>query len=151
MVGVGLRQAGPHVALPIVVDASITLSWLLPDEQRSEAQAAIRQVRGDVGLAPAGWPIEVTNGLLLAERRQRITPEQTDALLARLRAVAIRVAEAPDRTSVDAILSLAREHRLTAYDASYLELALRERAAIASLDDRLKAAARRAGVGIVGG
>jgi predicted nucleic acid-binding protein len=137
--------------VPFVLDASAVLAWYLPDEQDDDANAAYDRLAQDNGLAPAGWPGEVVNGILLAERRRRSTPDATARALVHLQALPIRVAPAiVDETWAD-VLDLARQHNLTAYDAAYLELAIRERAALATLDDDLAAAARRAGVALVVG
>ena len=97
-----------------------------------------------------GWPTEVANGFLVAERRGRLTVAETVRSLARLSALPIRIVPAASDAVWDRVLDLAREHDLTAYDAAYLELAIRERAALATLDSALRSAAHRAGVPIVG-
>jgi predicted nucleic acid-binding protein len=137
--------------MPFALDASTTLAWFLPDEGSDVADQALDRLTRETALVPVGWPGEVANGFLVAERRGRLTPEQTARSLAALDALPIRIVPTPSEPTWDPLLDLARQHGLTAYDAAYLELAIRERAALATLDDDLRAAARRAGVALVGG
>jgi predicted nucleic acid-binding protein len=124
--------------MPVVLDASVTAAWILPDEQTPNALQARNLAIGEGALVPAHWWYEVRNTLLMAERRQRTTAAGIATALASLRMVPI-VSKAP---AGDArIFELARRHRLTFYDAAYLELALRETVALATLDDRLAGAA----------
>jgi predicted nucleic acid-binding protein len=89
--------------------------------------------------------IEVWNLLLMAERRQRITLDQCNRLLTGFEAVQLRIGWTEDAL---AVLALARRHRLTAYDALYLDLALREGAALATHDRRLAEAAVAEGIAL---
>lgn len=127
----------------------MTLAWLIDDEHSDQAERIRDELIRVGGLAPSGWPVEVANGLLVAERRRRIHPERSASVLGELRTLPIQVARPPDEAIVDATLAVARYYNLTAYDAAYLELAIRERAPLATLDDRLAAAARQAGIRIV--
>ena len=90
---------------------------------------------------------EVRNILIVSERRQRVTEAETRAFLQRLAAFPNTEDHAPDEEEV---MRLARLHKLTVYDAAYLELARREGAPLATLDDALAAAARKEGVALVG-
>jgi predicted nucleic acid-binding protein len=137
--------------VPFALDASTTLAWFLPDEASATADQALDRLTGETALVPPGWSGEVANGFLVAERRGRLTAVETARSLARLSALPIRVVPTPFDAVWDRALGLAREHNLTAYDAAYLELAIRERAALATLDVDLRAAAHRAGVPLVGG
>jgi predicted nucleic acid-binding protein len=100
-------------------------------------------------VTPALWPFEVANALLDAERRGRINAAQQAEFLERLRLLAIHIEHRPAAWLGLQILPLARAHRLTAYDAAYLELAGREGLPLATNDEHLKAAARAAGVPLV--
>jgi len=134
--------------VPFVLDASTAVAWYLPDEDDAGVQAALAKVRSDVALVPPGWAGEVANAFLFAERRRRITEGETAVALADLRRLNVRVVPTP-HDAWDRALELARAHRLTAYDAAYLDLALRERAPLATIDDELRAAAQRLGVPLV--
>ena len=132
--------------MAVVVDASMALAWLIDDEQSDAAESIRVELIRDGGLAPGSWPLEVATGLLVAERRRRIHPERSASVLVELRTMPIRVANAPGDAVVDATLAVARHYKLTVYDAAYLELAIRERATLATLDDDLREAARQAGI-----
>lgn len=130
-----------------VVDPSIVASWLLPDERDAASGAARSRLHTEEAVAPGLWWFEMRNLLIVSERRGRIAPRQTERALALLANLAVRLDHAADEVS---LLNLARRHRLTAYDAAYLELAVRESAPIATLGGALAKAARAEGVELVG-
>jgi predicted nucleic acid-binding protein len=129
--------------MSVVLDVSIVGCWCFPDETSAVADAAMREVAAGEAVAPAAWWFEVRNLLLTGERVGRIDPIGTAGFLADLEALSIRIDRAPES---DVILAMARTHRLTVYDAAYLELAGRIGAPLATLDCRLAEAARAAGV-----
>jgi predicted nucleic acid-binding protein len=131
----------------IVVDSSIVGCWCFPDETSPVADAALSAVARDEVIVPAVWWFEVRNFLVTGERVGRMDPTGTAAFLADLETLSIRIDRAPVS---DAVLTLARAHRLTIYDAAYLELARRLDAPLATLDRKLAAAARAVGVQLVG-
>jgi predicted nucleic acid-binding protein len=123
------------------------LSWCFPDEQTDLSIQILDRLRtGDDALVPAFWSVEVLNTLLIGERRGRITPEQTQAFLGELR----KLGPALDCASMEEVLgsvqNISRDHRLSPYDALYVELALRKRCPLATLDQPQKTAARALGV-----
>ena len=126
-----------------VLDCSVTMAWVLRDEPSAEADAALEQVTAFGGVAPALWWVEVRNVLLIAERRGRLTPQDTLVALRAIEELHISLDHAPDGA---AVLRLARTHRLTAYDAMYLELSIRQQRPIATLDRKLSTAAQVEGV-----
>lgn len=128
--------------MAFVVDASIVLSQAL-GEDSAAADRAMDLAKATRVFAPALWWYEVRNGLLINERRGRLTGRQTMAAMRALSELAIELDTAPQEP---AILTLARSHRLTVYDTAYLELALRLRLPLATLDEALAAAARAEGV-----
>lgn len=128
---------------PIVVDASVTVSWLLDDESNLLADAAMRHVDRDGGIVPQIWHYEVHNSLLIAERRGRNSSNATQDGLARLPGLRITSDQEAD---FQATLELARRHRLSFYDALYLELALRRNLLLATLDRALARAAAASGL-----
>lgn len=134
--------------MPFVIDASVTACWLMPDERHPIAEATRLRMVEDVATVPALWWFEVRNLLITNERRGRIDGDQSARALALLAGLPMLIDRAPDEATV---LSLARRHRLTVYDAAYLELAIRESAAFATLDERLAAAARAETVSLIGG
>ena len=122
----------------MVLDASVAVAWLLEDEDVPDAFAPFGAVAEPGAVVPQLWHLEIRNALLAAERRGRIAPNQVAARLADLNTLPIHVDQEPD---LDAAMGLARDHRLTFYDAMYLELAIRRDAQLATLDDALARAA----------
>ena len=103
----------------------------------------LRMCNADYAVVPALFPTEVTNALLMAERRKRITADEVDAFLDELQVLDIRV-HGLGTADMQQVLSLARTETLTAYDAAYLHLALELDLPLATFDgDLMKAASRR--------
>ena len=133
--------------MPFVLDASVAACWCFPDEQSTVADTAMDRLLDDEAIAPALWSIELRNILIVNERRGRIEPDDADAFLRDLTRLPIRVRhDADDR----ALMALARKHRLTAYDATYLDLAVRTEVAVATLDRSLANAVCAEGLQLVG-
>ena len=130
-----------------VVDCSTAIAWVLADEHSESADLALDLVTAQGARAPALWWVETRNVLLKAERRGRITPADTETALSMLKRLRIRLDHAPRGGEV---LRLARAYGLTACDAVYLELALRERRPLATLDRESARAAEEAGVDVIG-
>jgi predicted nucleic acid-binding protein len=133
--------------MSFVLDASIAACWAFPDEQDPRADAALVRVRTEDAVTPGLWWFEVRNILVVNERRKRITESGTNTFLRELAHLRIRLDSEPEESSV---LRLARTHRLSVYDASYLELALREAIPMATLDGELAAAAIAEGTELIG-
>jgi predicted nucleic acid-binding protein len=134
--------------MAFVLDASVALSWYFTVETSSTGELAFDRLRGSEAVAPILWWFEIRNALLASERRGRIAAAQTTAILASVGALPIRL-DSTERG--DPILALARMHRLTFYDAAYLELALRLSAPLATLDRALARAARAAALPLLEG
>lgn len=133
-----------------VVDCSIAMAWLFHDEATPKTVPLLNRLATETALVPAWWFVEITNVLAVAERKGRITPTQTGAFIADLSKLGIeRDDEAPDRAFTH-LLALCRTHRLTSYDAIYLDLAIRRHLPLATLDDELRKAGRKLGVGLLG-
>ncbi len=129
-----------------VLDASFTFQWLFEDEASAEGDAALASIRLGGAAVPALWPVEITNVLGLAERRGRLTPDGVAGALALLRPLPLDVAAPPSLAEAVGVLDLMRQHRLTAYDATYLDLAARLKLPLATKDRELLAAAPLVGV-----
>jgi predicted nucleic acid-binding protein len=112
---------------PFVVDASMTLSWCFADEATPYSRRVLGALETAYAVVPALWPFEVANVLALAEHRKRISQEGIAAFLETLRRLPIEIERREALWLWQAVLPLAREHRLTAYDAAYLDLARWER------------------------
>lgn len=126
--------------MAIVVDASALLCLAFDYEGLSYGMALLDAIRDEGALAPPILWYELRNSLIVNERRGRIPPERSTAFLALLEELPILLQPLP----LDAgVLDLARRHDLSAYDASYLELAVREGLPLATLDESLRAAARK--------
>jgi predicted nucleic acid-binding protein len=135
--------------MPFVLDASMALSWCFEDETTSETEAVLDQLGKDHAIVPSLWELEITNALLVAERRGRLTEAQTTRYVSLLAALPINVdTSGPAMTT---LLALGRQHGLSSYDASYLVLAERDGLALATLDDKLRRAANTAGVVLLSG
>jgi predicted nucleic acid-binding protein len=118
---------------------------VLDDENDSYADSVLSSLRSATVLVPAHWLMEITNALLMAERRNRTTEADTTRALALLRLLPIEVDfQASDLLSLQ-VLSLARSHGLTVYDAAYLEVSIREGLPLATLDAKLATALVSAG------
>lgn len=127
----------------LVVDASAILGLALAGEPNEYSDAVLTEVVTRETAAPAIFWFELRNVLVTSERRGRISASGTAAFLASVAELGIRIEPVPPESGV---LEMARSHRLTVYDAAYLELAKRSRASLATLDARLAAAAEASGV-----
>lgn len=125
-----------------VLDASFILSWAFEDESTSFTDQVLTLLKENSALAPALWPFEVASALTTAERRGRIDVSQQAEFLEWLRQLPILIEHRPTIWLCQEILPLTRAYRLSAYDAAYLELALREGLPLATLDTELQAAAQ---------
>jgi predicted nucleic acid-binding protein len=134
-----------------VLDASIALTWCFPDEESRKAQEISERIAaGERLLVPAFWRHEMLNALLVGEKRKRLTPELTQAFIDDLGRLPVDV-DAPASSSVvfASTQALCRKHGLTAYDAAYLEVALREKHSLATVDEDLRRAATAEGVQVL--
>ncbi len=133
----------------IVLDGSVALSWVLPDEHTAGTQAIREFIEaGGRAIVPSHWALEVANGLLVAERRKRLLVADTTAALSALEKLALEHDTETSQRAGREALALAREHALSIYDAAYLELAVRNGATLASLDKPLRTAAKSLNVSL---
>ena len=137
--------------MTFVLDASVTMSWLLADAKPVDARyaaavlAAMRDPNTHAAV-PATWGLEVTNVLARAESKALLTEAQSEAFLEMLASLQIEADLDTFSHATSDTLHLARRYRLSSYDASYLELAMRAGLPLATLDTDLAKAARKAGV-----
>jgi len=133
-----------------VVDNSVALAWCFEDEQTPPVMNLLDRVVETGAFAPSLWPLEALNGLLTAERRKRVDSRDRHRLAGMLRALPVTLdIETADQAWTTTV-RLAERHRLSVYDAAYLELAQRRRLPLASLDADLIKAARALGVALLG-
>lgn len=133
--------------MPFVVDASVAACWFMPDERHPAAEAAYRRIARDSAVAPVLWWYELRNMLIVSERRGRLESSKTAHVLRLLKGLPVAVDADVEE---DMLMQLARRHRLTVYDAAYLELALRRNYPLATLDAALSTAARAERIALIG-
>jgi predicted nucleic acid-binding protein len=134
-----------------VIDNSVVMTWCFEDEINRYAEVILDQLEISTAFVPSIWALEVGNVLLVAERKKRISQADSVRFIALLRDLPIVIEQEPSDVMFGEILALAREHRLSTYDASYLDLAMRKGLPIATLDNSLIAAAKRGQVPIMSG
>jgi predicted nucleic acid-binding protein len=133
--------------MSFVLDASVTACWAFEDEHEILAEIALDRLDANDAFVPSLWWFEIRNTLIVNERRGRKSESQTTLFLVRLATLPILIDRSPNEADV---LTLARRHRLTVYDAAYLELARRRREPLATLDRQLAAAASAESVPLIG-
>lgn len=126
-----------------VLDASITITWAMRDEDHSLADLAFQHVQLDSAIVPGIWWYEVRNILLVKERQGRISPRDSEQFLVDLTHLSIDI-DFPQ--SSKNVIDLSRRFKLSVYDSAYLALAMHERLPLATLDKALESAAIAAGV-----
>ena len=138
----------------LVIDASMALAWVFERQQPGEVERANRLLEacGTVPWwVPGLWHLEVTNALLVAERRSVLPQADSGLFLARLNSLPFQADIGPPPDRGTRLLALARTHGLSSYDVSYLELAQRLDASLASFDRQLNRAAAAIGVALFAG
>ncbi len=129
-----------------VLDTSFSLQWVFRDEASAEGYAALAVISIGGAAIPALWFVEITNSLGMAERRSRVDGAGLHHAFALLRSLPLTVDEPASLAWSQPVLDLMRTHRLTAYDATYLDLAIRLQLPLATKDRELIAAAPLVGV-----
>lgn len=139
--------------MTLVLDASAALAWIFERHSPHEMTLAKRlldDLESAAVMVPALWHVEVANALLVAERRRVITEAQISAYLQRLSRLPIQTDPTSPAARQEGIVSLGRRLGLSAYDAAYLDLALRNDACLATFDKKLIAATRGVGAEVYG-
>lgn len=132
-----------------VIDNSVVMTWCFKDETNHYADVILDSLETLTAVVPSIWLLEVGNVLLVAERKKRLSEADSTRFIALLTELPIMIEQEPPDRMLKDILALAREHQLSSYDASYLDLATRKGLPIATLDNGLIAAAKRSQVPIV--
>ena len=135
--------------MPFVIDSSVALASVLPDEDNSSARAVLLRSDHDMMVVPIIWPLEVLNGILSAVRRGRMAESALPGTLDALLFLPVHADAPPDDHALRTIMRLGRKYQLTAYDASYIECAARNEIPFATLDKRLRAAAIKQGIDVL--
>ena len=128
-----------------VLDASVTAAWCFADEATASSQALRRRLVDTTAVVPRLWHTESANMLLVAERRRRISAARCAELLGFLSTIPLKTEDEYQRIRGQ-VMDLARKHRLTTYDAIYLDLALHQAIPLATRDKDLRRAAKSTGV-----
>ena len=132
-----------------VLDSSVALAWCFRDEATAASDALLERLPAEPAVVPSLWPVELANVLVMGERRGRLDPTRSAAFLEMIASLPIEIDPASvDRPPAD-LMALARTHRLTAYDATYLDLALRRNLPLATRDAALARAAAAAGAALL--
>lgn len=130
----------------IVLDCSVTVAWCLDEGASEEAYPLLLEIENEGAVVPSIWPLEVANVLAVSERQGRITELEASRFLGMISELPIEVEALTARRAFGDVLAIARAHKLSAYDAAYLECATRLALPLATLDKPLRKAARKLGV-----
>jgi len=129
-----------------VLDGSVAMAWFFADEVNDYANSVLSNLATGRAVVPSLWPLEVANTILVGERRKRSTEAQAAAWLGILESLSIEIDGETMARAWSDTLALGRSRNLSAYDAAYLELAMRRGLPLATLDEKLKSAALAVGV-----
>ncbi len=133
----------------LVLDASVAMAWCFQNEATPATAELLDRMASEAAAVPAWWYLEVANVLALAERRQRITAAEVAGFIALLGTFDLVIDDQAPQRVFTALLPLCRSHGLTSYDVAYLDLALRERLPLATLDQQLANAAATLGIEVL--
>jgi predicted nucleic acid-binding protein len=129
----------------LVLDASIAVGWMVDAPAPRLALRALHLLQsGTIGVVPDLWYYEVSNALIMAERRGRASAQVVSSHISDIERLAAFLELSP--TTPSALVAAARQSGLTVYGAAYFELALRRNLPMATLDDKMRAAAQKAGI-----
>ena len=133
--------------MEFVLDSSVTMSWFFDDEATAATDQLLDRLNSDGrAIVAAHWALEVSNTLLMAERRKRSTLAESSHFIAILDALPIETDQETVSRASTSSMEMARAQELTLYDSAYLELAMRRSLPLATLDKQLRAAAKKTGV-----
>lgn len=135
--------------MSLIADISVVLAWFFEEQQTAQALEVLDRIEKTSLLVPPLWWTELENGILMGERRGRKTPTESAAFLKLVRALPIQTDDAPRHRIGDDILGIGRRFQLTAYDATYLELAVRQGVGLATFDVAIRRGAHALGVKIL--
>jgi predicted nucleic acid-binding protein len=129
-----------------VLDCSVTMAWCFDDEATPYTDGVRDCLADHQAVVPSIWPLEAANAAIMGERRKRLDEARSSRFFVLLQALPIVVDDETSSRAYSDVVHLARNYRLSAYDAAYLELAIRRGLPLACLDGKLKTAATSAGV-----
>ena len=140
------KSLSPHPRF--VLDASMALSWCFPDERSKASVSLLVSLTDGAAAVPPLWFLEVSNALLVGERRKRLSGEETTEAMALLSQLPLHIDDRAGFPLATSLLSIARRYNLSAYDAAYVELSQHLGLPLATLDRRLKKTARSMGIAL---
>ena len=132
----------------VVIDASLALAWCFPDGASEYADGVLVALEGRTVMVPPVWALEITNAVLVAERRKRVKQADVRRFVELLGGLTLIEQSQTAIDTVSSVLPLARQYGLSAFDAAYLDVAVRQGAPLATLDSTLEKAGRSAGIKI---
>lgn len=122
------------------------MAWCFENQSDDYTRAILSKLERDEALVPLVWPLEVANSLVVGERRRKITRAASSSFVSTLAGLPIFVEEDTRERALGPILDLARDQNLSAYDAAYVDVALREGLPLATRDESLIKAAKVLGL-----
>jgi len=137
------------VADQFVIDNSVVMAWCFEDQINKYTESVLERLMASEAFAPGIWPLEVGNVLLIAERKNILNKSDVVRFLSLIRGLPIIVEQESSNRMLMEIVALAREHRLSTYDASYLDLAMRRGLPLATQDKALASAAKKCGLSLL--
>lgn len=136
--------------MDFVLDCSMTMAWLFEDESTKKSEQLLTRIsEGESAWVPALWHWEVSNILLVAQRKKRITRSQAVGFIEMLKVLPIYIENKAMQQALETTFELAHENQLSSYDAAYLEIALRKQLPIASLDKQVIRTAKELGIAVL--
>jgi predicted nucleic acid-binding protein len=135
--------------LSVIADISVVLRWLFEEDQTAEALKILPLIQKQGLLVPPLWWCELENGILMGERRARKSPTEMSAFVKLVRSLPIQTDDIARHRVSDTIIALGRQRGLTAYDAAYVELAIRSGSALATFDEAIRRCAPGLGIKIL--
>lgn len=134
-----------------VIDNSVIMSWCFKDETSQYSDNILEKLTVSMAVVPSIWPLEIANVLLEAERKNRLGEADSARFITLINKLPIKVEQETPERMLKEIFALAREYDLSSYDASYLDLAMRNGLPIATLDEKLRIAAQKSRVTVLDG
>lgn len=136
------------MSMRFVLDTSVVMAWCFEDERSAYTANVLHSLETAEAVAPAIWPLEVGNVLMVAERKKRLSQADSVRFVTLINALPIEVEQEPPSRMSEDIMSLAREQNLSTYDACYLDLAMRHGLPLATQDKALLHAAKKCKVAV---
>ena len=133
-----------------VLDCSLAMSWLFRDEVAPASSKILDRLDAETAIVPPVWFLEVSNVLIVGERKGRISAARAEEFVQQLSTFDFEIDPEPPQRAFTHLLPLCRAHALTSYDAIYLDLAVRRQLPLATLDEPLRKAAKKLGVKLLG-